>query len=111
MKELTKAEEILLLTIWRLKKDAYGVPIKQRIKDLTGKDYAYGTLYGLLEQLDKKGYVTKKAGEPTPERGGRSKTYYRLSITGIEALKYSMELHRVIWDGVSDITFDEEANR
>ncbi|MCP4724772.1 MAG: hypothetical protein GY863_07035 [bacterium] len=109
MKELSKAEEILLLTIWRLKKDAYGVPIKQQIKELTGKDYAYGTLYGLLDQLDKKGYVTKSPGDPTPERGGRSKTYYGLSQMGIKALKYSIDLHNVVWNGVSEFTFDEEA--
>ena len=37
MKELTKAEETLLLAILRLKGNAYGVAIKQHIQKTTGK--------------------------------------------------------------------------
>jgi len=44
MKELTKAEETLLLAILRLKDNAYGVAIKQQIQKATGKSLPYGTL-------------------------------------------------------------------
>ena len=59
MKELTKAEETLLLAILRLKDNAYGVAIKQNIQKTTGKALPYGTLYFILEQLSKKGYVKR----------------------------------------------------
>ncbi len=107
MKELTKAEEVLLLAIWRLGENAYGVTIRKQVADVTGKVYAYGTLYGLLDQLSNKDYVEKILGEPSPERGGRSKTYYRLSPTGIASLKSAIEMHRSVWKGVSEYSFDE----
>ena len=107
MIELTKTEEIFLLTIWRLKDNAYGVTIKEGIREVTGKDYTYGTLYGVLDQLDRKGYVSRKNSDPTPERGGRSKTFYNLSPLGIKALKNSIEIHKAVWNGISEFTFDE----
>ena len=37
MDYLTKSEEILLLAIWRLKKNAYGVSIRKSVGEVTGK--------------------------------------------------------------------------
>jgi hypothetical protein len=74
MKEITRAEEIVLLAIWRLKEKAYGVSVQRQIRKDTGKDYTYGTLYGLLRQLAAKGYVHKVMGDPLPKKGGRSRT-------------------------------------
>jgi len=53
MKELTKAEEALLLAILQLKDIAYGVAIRRHIQKNTGKALPYGTLYFILEQLTK----------------------------------------------------------
>ncbi len=107
MKELTLSEIIFMLAIWRLEENAYGVTIRKHIAQVTGKTYAYGTLYSALDQLFKKGYVIKSAGPPTPERGGRSKIYYRLSPEGIEALKAAHQLQREIWKGVTEFTLDK----
>ena len=54
MKELTKTEETILIAIWRLKDNAYGVTIKNQIKKVTKRDYLYNTLYTTLEQLVRK---------------------------------------------------------
>ena len=51
MKELTIFEEILLTTIWRLKQNAYGVAIRKKVAELTGKRVIYGALYNGLNQL------------------------------------------------------------
>ena len=64
MKELTKAEETILLAIWRLGNDAYGVTIKNQIKKTTKREYLYSTLYTTLEQLVSKGFIDKRFGEP-----------------------------------------------
>jgi len=71
MKELTVLEQIILSAILNLKDDAYGVSVRQRVKKLMRKNINYGTLYNALEQLLRKGYVTKTQGEPTRERIGR----------------------------------------
>ena len=107
MKDLTLSEIIFLLAIWRLEDNAYGVTIKRQITKDSGKAHTYGTLYSALDQLHKKGYVTKNAGPPTPERGGRSKIFYRLSPEGIAALKAARKLQREIWKGVPEFSLDE----
>ena len=106
MKELTKAEELVLLTIWKMRENAYGVSLRRKIKENTGKDIPYGTLYFLLDQLRAKEYVQKKAGEPTPMRGGRSKTFYRITTEGKDALKEAMEMYRKVWGNVDGLVFD-----
>lgn len=106
MKELTKAEELVLLTIWRMRDEAYGVAIKRKIQESTGKDLPYGTLYFILDQLATKEYLYKIPGQPTPERGGRSKTYYQLTTDGKEALKASLEMHQKVWGNLSILSFE-----
>ena len=107
MKELTKIEEILLLAIWRLGPEAYGVAIRQFVAEMIQRDITYGNLYSALNQLDKKGYVSKSAGETTPERRGRPKIFYRISENGLNALKEARELNEKLWEGVSRYAFDE----
>jgi PadR family transcriptional regulator PadR len=107
MKDLTLSELIFMLAIWRLEENAYGVTIRKQIAQVTGKVYTYGTLYSALNQLFKKGYVIKRAGPPKPERGGRSKIFYRLSPEGIRALKAACQLNREIWKGVTEFSVDK----
>ena len=105
MKDLSKAEEMIMLAVWRLKDNAYGVTIRKQIMQTANKDYTYGTLYGLLDQLVRKEFVERLKGEPTRERGGRSKTFYQLTPNGIEGLKHAIEIHRSVWDGINDLSF------
>jgi len=106
MKELTKAEELVLLTIWKMADHAYGVALRRKIKEETGKDIPYGTLYFLLDQLNIKEFVRKIAGEPTPERGGRSKTFYEITPEGKTALKEAMEMYQKVWGNVNNLSFE-----
>jgi len=107
MKEISKAEEMVLLAIWRLGDKAYGVSIRRQIRKDTGKDYTYGTLYGLLRQMDHKGYIQKIRGEPLPKKGGRSKSYYKLAPGGNRALQDAMELHKRMWKDIDEYSFEE----
>lgn len=107
MKNLTLSEIIYLIAIWRLENNAYGVTIRKQIANVSGKTPTYGTLYSALDQLFKKGYAVKSAGAPTPERGGRSKIFYKLTQKGVKALKASRELQKTIWKGIPEVAFDE----
>ena len=111
MKELTKAEETLLLAILRLKDNAYGVAIKQHIQKTTGKALPYGTLYFILEQLTKKGFVKRFTGESKPERGGRSRIYYSLTPEGSKALKHAYKMQQKIWNGFAELTWGEKIGK
>ena len=98
MPDLTKHEEILLLAVLHLKENAYGVFIKRKIYEMSGKNWNYGTLYRMLEQLVRKGFLDRKEGEIMPEKGGRRKIYYRLNRNGDNALKEAYNLQKTIWD-------------
>ena len=107
MKELSKAEEMVLLAVWRIGKEAYGVSIRRQINEETGKDYTYGTLYGLLRQLTFKGFVRKCMGDPLPEKGGRRKTFFELTPKGIQALKEAITFHHRVWKDLNEWSFDQ----
>ena len=107
MSELSKAEEIVLLAIRRIGENAYGVNIRRQIKADTGKDYTYGTLDGLLRQLSNKGLIQKRLGDPTPEKGGRGKTCFDLSVEGVQSLKEAIAFHRRVWKDMDDWSLDQ----
>ena len=99
--ELTRFEEQILLSVWRLQDEAYGLAIYDHIQKLTGKDLAIGGIYFPLERLVKKGYLIAIQGEPTPVRGGKSKRYYRLTELGVEEMLKTKKVQDAFWDGIS----------
>ena len=108
MTELTKFEEQILLSVWKLREDAYGVTIYENILKLTTKKLAIGGIYFPLERLVKKGYLTAIKGDPTPTRGGQSKRYYKLTGLGKKALVESRETQEKFWEEIppEDIAHD-----
>ncbi len=102
MKELTLLEQMIMAAIVALKNDAYGVSIRKRVEKLTGKRLMYGTLYNALDQLLRKGYVTKTKGTTSSARGGRPRIYYELNAKGMNALRDSYSLHRAIWESIPE---------
>jgi PadR family transcriptional regulator PadR len=88
---LGRFEEIVLLALARLRENAYGVTIRREIAERTGRDVSFGAVYTTLERLERKGYVSSRMGEPTAERGGRAKRYFRIEAPGRRALNSSRE--------------------
>jgi len=103
MNILARREEIILIAFCKLGGNSYGVTIREKVIELSGKDIVYGTLYNSLEYLINKGFVTSRKGEPTPERGGKSKTIYSITQTGLEALQETKKLNDYIWQDMPDI--------
>jgi len=98
MKDLTLAEEMVLLAIWKLKDNAYGVTIRKQVSRSTNRLFPYGTLYSILDKLTKKYLITKIVSEPLPRRGGRSRNYYSITADGISALRVALQLKTSLWD-------------
>jgi len=98
-------EQIYLIAIWHLKDQAYGVKIRAKIIELTGKTMVFGTLYNNLDTLVKKGYVATVKGNPGPNRGGNIKVFYSLTRNGKEALKMSRELQDNLWNTIPKNAF------
>lgn len=96
-KFLSRVEELILLAIWRLKDNAYAVTIREELKKMTGKEWAFGALFVTLERMAKKDLVRSTVSAPTKERGGRRKRIYRLTLDAVEALKAVHALQQSIW--------------
>ncbi len=108
MEYLTRYEEMILLAVFRLKDNAYGVPVKKQLSEVTGKLWSFGALYVSLDKLVKKGYLKKTRGEPTHERGGRSKIFYELTEQGKQSLHETNKFQRNLWEGIPEYTFDND---
>jgi PadR family transcriptional regulator PadR len=98
MKDLTLVEEMVLLAIWKLESNAYGVTIRKQVTRSTNRLFPYGTLYSILDKLTKKRLITKIVSDPLPRRGGRSRNYYSITPDGISALKAALQLKTSLWD-------------
>jgi PadR family transcriptional regulator, regulatory protein PadR len=99
---LGEFEQSVLLAIAHLGEDAYGVVVRREIERRTQRTVAVGALYTALDRLERKGYVTSRMSEPVPERGGRSKRYFRLRAAGATALRQARERINRMWDGLPE---------
>jgi len=90
---LGEFEHIIVLALLRLEDRAYGVTVRQEIESRTHREVSIGAVYATLERLETKGYVRSHRGEPTPERGGRAKRFFRVTAKGLTAVNRT---HRAI---------------
>ena len=96
-------ESLLLLAVLRLGDQAYGVTIRRELLDRAGKDVAVGAIYTGLDRLAKRGLVESWQGEPTAERGGRAKRFYRVTVTGLQVLNETQRALQGLLEGL-DLT-------
>jgi PadR family transcriptional regulator, regulatory protein PadR len=90
---LGQLELLVLMAVIRPAKDAYGVLISREIAEKSGREVALASVYAALERLEKKGFVSSRLGEPTAERGGRARTYFKPTAAGI---KEAREAHQTM---------------
>ena len=108
MIELTKNEELILLSIWKLKEGAYGVTIRENFREITGKTLNYGSLYNTLYLLLRKGLVLSQESEPLSKKGGRRKILYSLTRDGERVLVSIQKMHKIAWDDVPDLAMGKK---
>ena len=94
-------ELMVLLAVLRVGGDAYGVPIARELTDNTGRDVLLGSVYAALDRLEGKGLVTSSMGEPTPERGGRAKKYFKVTAKGLRETRETQRTLVRLWRGVA----------
>jgi len=100
---LGSLEHIVLLAVMRLGEDAYGVTVRREIESNTGRDLSIGAVYATLVRLESKGLVRSLAGEPTAERGGRAKRYFRVTADGKAALRNTAEIIQKMSAGIKGL--------
>ncbi len=96
-------ELLVLLALIRLGDDAYGVPISEAIEESSGREVSMGSVYITLDRLAEKGLVSSRLGEPTAERGGRAKTYFRITAKGLREARQARQTLTALWNGVPQL--------
>jgi len=97
---LSVNEQIFLIAIWWLKDEAYGVNIRDKITEMTGRTFTFGTLYNTLDNLSKKKYVTSQTVQILNQAGGNKRVYYTITKAGLDSLREAKELQEAIWKGI-----------
>jgi DNA-binding PadR family transcriptional regulator len=97
---LGEFEHIVLLAVLQLGDTAYGVTVRQEIKTRTGRDVSIGAIYATLSRLETKGLVKSRAGEPTPDRGGRAKRLFRVTAHGVRSANEAQRVLARMLDGL-----------
>lgn len=95
--QLGEFEEIVILTIGVLYKEAYGVSIKKEIETRLKRNVSMGALHTALGRLEDKGYIRSHEGEATEERAGRPKKYFQITALGKKAMEYTKETRDQLW--------------
>lgn len=101
-KTLGEFEILLLMALLRLKEEAYGAEVHREIESRTGRSVVVGAVYTGLARLEQSGLISSMVGEPTAERGGRRKRYYRVEATGLQALRNAIGGLRRMAKGIQD---------
>jgi PadR family transcriptional regulator len=104
MKMLSRAEELVLLSVWHLQEGAYGVGIRKHMIRVTGEDWSIGAVYVPLDRLTRWGFLEVIRGEPTPARGGRRKRYFRMTRDGLAALRHTRKVRDTLWSELPELT-------
>lgn len=97
---LSQTELMVMLAIMRLGENAYGVPIAQEIGKCTGREIAIGVVYSALKHLEEDGFIRSSLGEATAARGGRAKTYFRVTAPGCKQVKETQQALLRMWNGI-----------
>ena len=105
MKWLSRKEELLLLAIWKLQENAYGVTIREHVSKVSKKYWSIGAIYDVLDRLDRKGFVSTTISEPLAERGGKRRRFYAITQSGHEALEEVKEIQNSMWSDLPEPSF------
>jgi len=97
---LTDFELMILLSVLRLGDDAYGVPIAREIETTGRRQVVLAAVYAALDRLETNGLVSSSIGDPTPERGGRAKRFFRVTPAGLRAVRQTQRALTSLWTGI-----------
>jgi PadR family transcriptional regulator, regulatory protein PadR len=94
---LGEFELMILLTIMRLGDEVYGVPLSRELSAIRGGDVSVGSVYAALDRLELKGLIASSLGDPSPERGGRAKRYFRVTRQGLQSVRETRKILTRLW--------------
>lgn len=93
-------EQLVLLAVLQLQKDAYAAEIRAKIGEAAGRRVTRGALYATLDRLVAKRFLEWDVEAATPPRGGIPRRRFRVTAAGLAALKRSYQAVRNLAHGL-----------
>ena len=91
MKKMLTSNEALVLSVLADKSKKYGLQIYKELEEANQKLSSVGTMYNIIERLERKGFVetTKEDTEEEVKarRGGKGRHYIEITAKGDQALE------------------------
>ena len=104
--QLGEFEEVVMLTVGILYKEAYGVSIKKEIESRLSRKVSVGALQSALKRLELKGYLKSHDGETSQERAGRPKLFFEITAEGKNAMEYTRSTRNDLWDAIPKLALE-----
>lgn len=101
---LGELEELVLLMVALLNKEAYGVSIAEELKTQANRELSISAIHAVLHRLEEKGFVRSRMGGASQERGGRRKRLFSITTYGRHTLEDLRDTRNVIWDLIGKVS-------
>lgn len=98
--KLGEFEELVLLTVAALQKEAYGVEIRRELEARLKTTLSVGAIQSALKRMEDKGFLTSAFGEATQVRGGKRKRIYTTTSYGHKVLAEMKEIRAALWSSI-----------
>ena len=99
-------EEIVMLTVAVLYKNAYGISIKEEIEQRLHRNVSVGAMRTALSRLENKGFLESEFGEASAVRGGKRKRFFRVTPYGKKAIEQVMRTRKELWEAIPSMAFE-----
>jgi PadR family transcriptional regulator PadR len=104
--KLGEFEELVLLTVAALQKEAYGVEIRRELEALLKTTLSVGAIQSALKRMEDKGFLTSEFGEVTQVRGGKRKRIYTTTSYGHKVLAEMKEIRAILWRSIPALAYE-----
>ncbi|MCG8307647.1 MAG: PadR family transcriptional regulator [Cytophagales bacterium] len=100
-------EELVLLLIVMLEEEAYGLAIRNALKEQADRTVTIGAVHGTVNRLEKKGFIQSRLGGATELRGGRRKRLFTITAYGKKVLQKSHDVKVNLWNQIPELALNQ----
>lgn len=104
--KLGEFEELVLLTVAALQKEAYGVEIRRELESRLKEKLSVGSIQSSLKRMEQKGFLTSEFGEATMKRGGKRKRIYKTTTYALKVLAEMKDIRSGLWDSIPNLAHE-----
>ena len=104
--KIGELEELILLTVAILYKEAYGISVMNELKAQTGRNLNISAVHAVLKRLEDKGFLKSSMGGATSDRGGRRKRLFQLTQSGKQAIDEARDIRNRMHQMIPDMAFN-----